>query len=192
MFDALIAAAPRFRYAALLFATTALVEPPLVPASGPAHIILIRHAEKPADPANPHLSPAGVKHAERWVSFIMSDPAIARFGKPVAVFATMTTKDDNGQRTQETMAPLAKALNLSVQTPFHGKDYAALAKLILGNPAYAGKTVVICWNHEELPQLAAALGVTPEPPKWSGRVFDQAYIITYRDGTATLTVASRP
>jgi hypothetical protein len=68
------------------------------PASWPAQIILIRHADKPADPEDPHLSRAGVQRAERLVSFITTDPAMTRFGLPVAVFATRTTKDDNGQR----------------------------------------------------------------------------------------------
>ena len=77
--------------------------------SRPAQIILIRHAEKPTDPANPHLSPAGVEHHKRLVSFIKTDSAMARFGLPIAVFATKTTADDNGQRTQETVAPLAAA-----------------------------------------------------------------------------------
>ena len=155
----------------------------------PARILLMRHAEKPADPNDPHLSRAGVKRAERLVSFIMTDPAMTRLGLPVAVFATRTTKHDDGQRTQETVAPLAKALKLKVQTPYLGKDYAALAKLVLANPAYAGKTVLICWNHEEIPQLAAALGVTPVPPKWKARVFDRVYVISYHDDEAALTTA---
>ena len=155
----------------------------------PAQIILLRHGEKPADPADPHLSPAGVKRAKRLVRFIKTDPVMTRFGSPVAVFATQTTKDDNGQRTQETVAPLAAALELPVQTPYHGKDYAALAKQILSNPAYAGKTVVICWNHEEIPQLAAALGVTPIPPKWKSSVFDVVYVISYRHGSVTLSTS---
>ena len=159
------------------------------PVPRPAQIILIRHAEKPADEEDPHLSPAGVRRAERLVSFITTDPAMTRFGLPVAVFATQSTKHDNGQRTQETVAPLAKALKLPVQTPFLGKDYGGLAKLILANPAYAGKTILICWNHEELPQLAGALGVTPEPRKWKGSVFDQVYIISYHDGKAALATS---
>ena len=97
----------------------------------PAQIILLRHAEKPADPEDPHLSPAGVKRAEQLVPFIMKDPAMSRFGLPVAVFASQTTKHDNGQRSQETVAPLARELKLPVQTPFLSKDYAALAKQIL-------------------------------------------------------------
>lgn len=169
------------------------VLPPPVPAHPPvprpAQIILIRHAEKPADPANPHLSRAGVKRAEQLVSFITTDPAMTRFGLPVAVFATRTTKDDNGQRTQETVAPLARALKLPVQTPYLGKDYAALATLILANPAYDRKTVLICWNHEEITQLAAALGVTPGPPKWKGGVFDRVYVISYHDGKAALAIS---
>jgi hypothetical protein len=164
--------------------------PPPVPTQSPlprpAHIILIRHAEKPADANDPHLSPTGVKRAERLVSFITTDPTMTRFGVPVSVFATQTTKHDDGQRTQETVAPLAKALKLTVQTPYLSKDFAAFAKLILANPAYAGKTLLICWNHVEIPQLAAALGVTPQPPKWKGSVFDLVYVISYHAGTATL------
>jgi hypothetical protein len=155
----------------------------------PAQIILIRHADKPADPEDPHLSRAGVKRAERLVSFIRTDPTMTRFGLPVAVFATRTTRDGNGQRTQETVAPLARALKLPVQTPFLGREYAALANLILTNPAYAGKTVLICWNHEEIPELAAALGVTPEPPKWKGSVFDRVYVISYHDGKTALVTS---
>jgi hypothetical protein len=169
-----------------LLSTSALAQPS---ATRPAQIILIRHAEKPANADDPHLSPAGVKRAERLVSFITTDPRMTALGSPVAVFATQTTKDDDGQRTQETVAPLGRALKLSVQTPYHGKDYADLAKLILGNPAYAGKTVLICWNHEDIPQLAFALGVRPEPPKWKGSVFDLVYIISYHSGKAALATA---
>jgi hypothetical protein len=159
------------------------------PVPRPAQIILIRHADKPADPEDPHLSPAGVQRAERLVPFITTDPAMIRFGPPVAVFATRTTADDTGVRTQETVAPLAKALELPVQTPFLGAEYAALAKLILGEAAYAGKTILICWNHSEILHLAAALGVTQDLPKWKGNVFDQVYAITYRDGQAVLTIS---
>ena len=175
--------------AILLFLVLPTQEPAHSPVPRPAQIILIRHADKPADRKDPHLSRAGVQRAERLVPFITTNPTMNRFGLPVAVFATRTTKDDNGQRTQETLAPLARMLQLPVQTPFLGKDYAALANLILANPAYAGKTVLICWNHEEIPQLAAALGVTPEPPKWRGSAYDLVYVISYRGGRAALATS---
>jgi len=156
-------------------------------ATGPAQIILLRHAEEPADPDNPHLSPAGVVRANALVSFIRTDPTMSRFGPPVAVFASKATKRDNGQRSQETVAPLAKALGLPVQTPYLGKDYAKLPKRILANPAYAGKTVVIAWTHQDIPKLASDFGVKPRPPKWKDSVYDQVYVIAYQNGNPTLT-----
>jgi hypothetical protein len=171
---------------ALLVGFTAPVASQMLP-TGPAAIILIRHGEEPHDPNNPHLSKDGVARADHFVEFITHDPAMIRLGTPSAIFATETTNDGNGQRTQETVAPLAKVLRLQVQTPYHGKDFAKLAQRVMSDPALAGKTVVICWNHEWLPQLAAALGVTPEPPNWKGKVYDQVYVISYRDRRALLT-----
>lgn len=164
----------------------ALLAPPQ--ATRPAQIILFRHAEKPADKANPHLSPVGVRRARKLVGFLATNPVVNKFGKPVAIFATKTTKDDDGQRAQETVAPAAAALKLAVQTPFLGKDYKQVAKLILGNPAYAGKTVLICWNHEVMPELTAELGVSPPPPAWEGKEYDQVYVISFRGRAAMLTV----
>lgn len=156
-------------------------------ATRPAQIILFRHAEKPADKANPHLSPEGTLRARKLVGWLTTDPVVNKYGKPAAIFANRVTKDDDGQRSQETVAPAAAALRLQVQTPFHGKDYQRLAKLILGNPAYAGKTVVICWNHEVLPELAAALGAA-QPPPWKGKEYDQVYVISWRGRAAVLKV----
>jgi hypothetical protein len=79
------------RGAIVLLAILSTPIPSCSPVPRPAQIILIRHAEKPADPEDPHLSEAGVKRAERLVSFITNDPAMTRFGLPVAVFATRTT-----------------------------------------------------------------------------------------------------
>ena len=35
----------------------------------------------------------------------------------------------------------------------------------------------------------AALGVTPEPPKWKESVFDRVYVISYHDGEAALATS---
>jgi len=163
--------------------------PPDAQVPRPAQIIVIRHADKPADPDDPHRSPEGVLRAERLVPFITTDPAMTRFGLPVAVFATRTTSQGTGVRTQETVAPLAKALGLPVQTPFLGAEYAALAKTVLADAAYAGKTILVCWDHSEIPHLAAALGVTQELPKWQGSDYDQVYSISYRAGNAVLAIS---
>ena len=173
----------------LLFVITMLGRRPVITSSRPGQVILIRHAEKPAARSDAHLSPAGVKRANQLVSFITTDSTMLRFGLPVALFGTMITKNNRGYRTGETLAPLARALRLPVQTPLRGKDYAAVAQLILANPAYAGKTVLVAWNHEQITQMAEAFGVTPPPPPWSDSVFDQVYLISYHGGKVTLEVS---
>jgi broad specificity phosphatase PhoE len=162
---------------------TATTPPPIY---RPAAIILIRHGEKPEDSKDVHLAPAGVKRAEELASFITTDTAMKRLGLPVAIFATKAAKDGNGQRTRETVAPLSRKLGVPVQAPFRTKDYASLAKLIFRDAAYAGKTILICWNHEKIPELVAALGVRPQPPKWEDDVYDRVYVISYSRGKAAL------
>ena len=166
-----------------LLASTVLAQSP---ATRPAQVILIRHAEEPRDKQNPHLSNRGVDRADRLVSFLSTDTLMTRFGLPVAVFATRTTSDGFGQRTQETVTPLAQHLHLPVQTPFLSRQYAALAALILRTPGYAGKTVLVSWTHSSLPQLAGALGVKPRPHNWNDTVYDQGYVITYAGKDAKL------
>ena len=152
----------------------------------PAQIILIRHGEKPEDPNALHLSKEGEKRAKALVSFFLTNPEMTRHGLPVALYASKTTKHGHGQRTQETIAPLAKELHLPIETPYLSEEYQSLARSILANPKLHGKTVLICWTHEFIPQFAAALGVHPQPPKWKEAVYDRVYLIRYRQGQALL------
>jgi phosphohistidine phosphatase SixA len=158
----------------------------------PAQIILIRHAEKPANDNDPHLSKAGRARAQRLVGYLAVDPEITKFGKPVAVFATATNRHDGGVRTQETIAPFAASLRLKVRTPFLGQDYAKLAKAILNDAAFAGKTIIICWRHEELAELAGALGVQPVPPEWKAGNYESVWIIRYEGNNAHLITQAEP
>ena len=153
----------------------------------PAQIILIRHGEKPEDPEAVHLSKAGEKRAKELAPFLTTDPELTKHGLPVALYATRTTKHGHGQRTQETIAPLARQLHMPVESPYLSEEYAELAKSILSNSKFHGKTVLICWTHEFIPQLAAALGVQPQPPKWKDSVYDRVYLISYHQGHATLS-----
>jgi len=153
----------------------------------PAQIILLRHAEKPAEEANPHLSAEGRARARALVSFLTTTPGLITNGLPVALFAAQPTRHGHSLRTHETLEPLAKQLKLRIQSPYPAKDYPALARHLLRHSAYDGKVVVVCWVHEYLPEFAAALGVSPTPAPWRGNVFDHVWVITYRDGEATLT-----
>ena len=145
----------------------------------PAQVVLIRHAEKPDDPDALHLSDKGRERAQALVKFFTQDRRLTKYGPPVALYATQVTRRGHSQRTGETLEPLAKELSLPILMPRESEDFKKVAKEILRNPAYEGKTVVVCWVHEYLPEMAAAFGVQPEPSKWKDSVFDRAYVITF-------------
>ena len=163
-----------------LLALTLLLLQALAAPGQPAQIILLRHAEEPYDPAAVNLSPRGMERARALVS-LLGKHSLLTSNAPVAVlYATHVTKHGRSQRAGETIAPLSKELGLTVQTPYESKQYSLLARDILGNRAYRGKTVILCWTHEDIAELAAALGVKPKPPPWKGSVFDRLWLIKPR------------
>ena len=152
----------------------------------PAQVILLRHGEKPPDESNVNLSERGEARARALVAFLTTKPAFLTNGLPTALFAPKVTKRGHTSRPYETIEPLAEHLKLSIQTPNGPSDYAALAKHILSDPDFDGKTVVVCWIHDYLPAFAKALGVKPEPAPWNGSVYDRVWLITYTDHGAAL------
>jgi hypothetical protein len=153
----------------------------------PGQVILLRHAEKPADPADVHLSPRGEKRAGALVS-LLGNASPHTTNRPVAaLYATRLTKTDRSYRTGETLAPLSQTLGAHVNTLYGSDDYAALARSVLLDRRYQGKTVVICWTHHNLAELAGAFGVRPKPPAWKDKVFDRLWLIRFENGRATLT-----
>lgn len=152
----------------------------------PAQIVLLRHAEKPDDPAAIHLSPRGEQRARALVTLLGKGSTLTSNAPIAALYATRTTKHDHSQRTSETLAPLAKESGLSVQLLYETKFYSLLAGDILANAAYRGKTVVVCWTHHNIADLAANLGVKPKPARWKDRTFDRLWVIKLGNSSAHL------
>jgi hypothetical protein len=158
----------------------------------PVQVILIRHAEKPKDSDALHLSAAGKRRAAALPSYVKTDPELIRFGLPAALIASGARKNGNGQRAAETLEPLAEELHLPIETRFKSDEYKELAQHVRDNPAYAGKSILICWTHEYIPALAEALGIHPAPRKLSDKTYDRVYLIQYADGKATLKELKMP
>lgn len=143
---------------------------------GPADVLIMRHAEEP--PHGPHLDDRGRARAAALVKLFP-----ARFALPTALFATRSTRES--VRSTETLEPLAAALHLHIDETFGVLEYRQLAEAILTRPAHAGGHVLICWHHETITNLAAALGVV-QPPKWPSKQYDHVWRIRYSTGHATL------
>src|SRR5262249_35705980 len=124
-------------------------------------------------------------------SLLTTNRVFVSNGLPAALFAPELTPRGHARRPYETLQPLAERLHLPIQTPFPSKDFAALADKVLSDQALAGKTVVICWVHEELPALARKLGVKPEPEPWPADVYDRVWLITYHKRHAILTTLAQ-
>jgi hypothetical protein len=60
--------------------------------------------------------------------------------------------------------------------PF-GKDHVDKMAALLLSAECAGKYVVVCWDHENLPGLARAIGVAGIPDKWPHDDFSKIWQI---------------
>jgi hypothetical protein len=151
---------------------------PMNAATLPSAILIIRHGEKPGDPSTdsptdgPDLSPRGYERAGALAPYVP-----ATFGAPDFLFATQASAHSN--RPAETITPLSLALKLEINSDYADGDYATLAGKLLADGTYAGKLVLICWHHGNIPGLTQALGGTPPVPKWPGTVFDRVWQLNY-------------
>ena len=148
------------------------------PAQRPSLIMIIRHGEKPEGEKDLNLTPQGYARAKALATVIPD-----HFPRPDFLFAAKKSKGSD--RPIETITPLSKALDEPIDSQFKADEVEQIAHAILDNPKYAGKVVLICWHHEKIPDLAKALGAKDAPEKWSGKVFDQVWEITYDRDAAT-------
>lgn len=156
-------------------------------AKAPAMVLIIRHAEKPTDDRDSSLAPQGVKRAAALPYLFLpqaGSSAAPRMPRPDVLFATEATKHSN--RPVETITPLSQALHLRINHDYEDRETAKIASDVLSGK-YAGKVVLICWHHGEIPHLAEAFGVEGAPKQWDDTVFDQIWKIQWVDGHAQMT-----
>lgn len=138
---------------------------PLAAQRAPTTVILVRHAEKAATPAeDPPLTAAGRARARALAT-------IARERKVTAIITTQFA------RTRETARPAAAALKITpevVNTVAGGQDAQNVARAAL---AHAGGVVLVVGHSNTLPGIIAALGA-PQPPPICDSSYDNLYIVT--------------
>ncbi len=145
--------------------------------AAPAEIIFLRHAEKP--PSGPTLNAKGYERANALPPLFASDPRVLEFGKIVAIFSAAPAKAGSSVRSVETMQPTGKVLGLTLHTAFTKDDLPQLVKAVMGDPAFDGKTVVVCWEHKKIPDILKAFGYATGPTRWDDAVFDRLWILNF-------------
>jgi hypothetical protein len=137
-------------------------------AANPLFILVMRHAEKPADVEDPNLSPPG-------------DARAASISKHSA-------------RPYETVKPLSKHTGVPINSTIADQDYSALAAELLTDDTYAGKRVVVCWHHGNIPSLMHALGAPAGSFRdpWDPAVFNLILKVEFSAGAATVSPVIEP
>jgi len=149
-------------------------------------ISLIRHCEK--DVAREHCSYVGYERS-LYLSTLFGNLTTDRWPIPSYIFALSPgerrLKNVRNWREVETVMPLSHVNNMTVDYSFGLDEREGLVEHILGllrSGVLCGKSVIICWKHSDLANLAQSLGCGHEngcPKKWYGRDFDSLWEIKY-------------
>jgi hypothetical protein len=149
-------------------------------AAAPAEVILVRHAEKPVD--GPTLNERGYERANALAHLFESDARVLAFGRPVAIFSARPSKAGGSIRSVETMVPTGKALGITIDTRFTKDDVSTLVQAVLTDSAFDGRTVLVCWEHKKIPDIARAFGWSGAPSRWDDATFDRLWILDFASG----------
>jgi hypothetical protein len=151
-------------------------------AAVPAEIIILRHAEKPA--TGSELNERGWQRARALPDLFLRDPRLLEHGHAVAIYVGAPAKAGGSVRSIQTMEPTAQALRLTLHQEITRDEIDRLAKALLKDPAYNGKTVVVCWEHKKIPGMLKALGCMTGPDFWADEVYDRLWVLDFADGGA--------
>ncbi len=142
-----------------------------------ATVLIIRHAEKPETGSG--LSPDGVERANAYVHYFNTFQVGGQSLKIDGLFAAADSK--KSERPRLTLEPLSRALNLPLNTAFKDKEPETLARELETRPH--GTNILICWHHQEIPELLRAMGANPEQllshGEWPGHVYGWVIELRY-------------
>jgi hypothetical protein len=178
----------------------------------PDTIYIIRHGEKPADPPasagqaaaaatgppfgvdfqgnqDPHsLLPRGWQRSGALA--VLFDPALGPLQAGLQTPATLLSPSYGaaaktaGHRTYQTIQGLSDRLGVAIVSDFAEGSEAQLAASVVSS--YSG-VVLICWEHDHIPDIATSLPTvagTVIPQPWPGDRFDVIWTFTLVPGSA--------
>lgn len=147
-------------------------------AAPPTVVLLVRHAEKAAQPAqDPPLTEAGATRAQ----------ALAAIARDAGVTAIITTQFE---RTRKTAEPAATALHITPEVVEAGpaaQHATAVADQVL---KHAGGTVLVVGHSNTIPAIVGALGA-PRPRDLCDSEYDQLFVVVLGDTGPPRLVRSR-
>lgn len=151
--------------------------------ASPAQVVIIRHGEKLA--IGNELNTKGWQRANALPQFFENNLIVNRFGKPIALYAGAPNQAGGSIRSIQTITPYANLLNIPIHKEITKSEINTLVSEVMNSKAYEGHTVIICWEHSVIPEMAHLFGATNAPSSWDGNIFDRAWVIGFTDEHAT-------
>lgn len=159
--------------------TATLQEQSVIMGKDPKQVILIRHGEKegfgqgPSSPASsPHLNYWGQRRALALAEFLPKSNLRPDF--------LIAPKPNNkSQRSYETLLPLAQKLGMKIYMKHDNEEWEKIVKEVMKEDKYERKTVLIAWNHSDIPHLAEQMKGRGIPKHWPEATFDRFWRLDY-------------
>ena len=122
-----------------------------------AYVIFVRHGERGLDKSDNGLTDDGKARAMYLDKCIAKSPSIAfPLGHPTRLLAS-TRGPSGSHRPYDTLAPIARRFNVSIELADMMEIYSALEAVPTLKP---GDTMLVAWQHWFMPRMIAAL----DPP----------------------------
>ena len=157
----------------LVFGSSALAQ------EQPTTVIVVRHAEKAQTPAaDPPLTAEGSLRADQLAGALRDAGVTAIYSTPYA-------------RTQQTAAPLARSLGITVtETPIPNRNVAAYATDIATRAKRDGGVIVVVGHSNTGGAVIKALG-GPDIGEIADERYDDLFVLTIQDGKPTRMVRGK-
>jgi len=141
-------------------------------------VVIIRHGEKPDNGDN--LSCKGFNRSLQLPAVLYS-----KFKVPDKIFVPSMNNGKSAShiRMFETITPFAIKYNVAINSKFDVDNVKEMAGSILKTNGYA----LVVWEHDKIDNLVKALGADAKGMKWGGDDFDSIWIITFKNGKATVS-----
>lgn len=139
-------------------------------------VVIIRHGEKPKSGDN--LSCQGFNRALQLPAVLF-----AKYGIPDYTYIPSVSDgaSTTHSRMFQTVTPFAVKYGLTLNSNFPEKDAGGVAADIKTKKG----TVLMVWEHSNIPAIAKALGIK-DPGGWAS-TFDSIWIVTFVKGVPTLS-----
>jgi len=130
-------------------------------------VIFVRHAEKALTPeGDPGLSTAGQQRAAELARQLVDADVVAGVD---AIYST------SYRRTEETVQPVADALNLPIIS-YDASNTASIMDEIVR--AHKGKIVLVVGHSNTLPALIGNMGASKKVPEIDENEYDNIYVVS--------------